>query len=128
MHSCIAVGMVFNRMNETTHIHIYRKGCIMIDKDHIIANLREVFDPEISINIYDLGLIYDIDIDQENKWVTVTHTLTSAFCSFADIIVQNISDAVYKNQEINHVEVITTFDPPFTMESVPETTKMMMGW
>lgn len=99
-----------------------------IDKDHIIANLREVFDPEISINIYDLGLIYDIDIDQDNKWVKITHTLTSAFCPFADSIVQDISAAGYKNQKVNHVEVITTFDPPFTMDSVPEETKAMMGW
>jgi|TARA_R100001244_G_scaffold38349_1_gene34747 metal-sulfur cluster biosynthetic enzyme len=100
----------------------------MIDKERIIANLREVFDPEISINIYDLGLIYDIDINQENKWVTITHTLTSAFCGFADIIVQDISAAGYKNQEVLYVEVITTFDPPFTMDSVSEETKMMMGW
>jgi len=101
---------------------------MMIDKDHIIANLREVFDPEISVNVYDLGLIYDIHIDQENKWVNITHTLTSAFCPFADTIIKNISDACYKNQEINYVEVTTTFDPPFTIDSVPEATKMMMGW
>ena len=100
----------------------------MIDKDHIIANLREVFDPEISVNIYDLGLIYDIDINQENKWVKITHTLTSAFCGFADIIVQNISSAGYKGQEVLYVEVITTFDPPFTMDMVPEETKFMLGW
>ena len=99
-----------------------------IDKDHIIANLREVYDPEISINIYDLGLIYDIDIDQDNKWVKITHTLTSAWCSFADTIVEDITAAGYKNQEINHVEGITTFDPPFTLDSVPEETRLMMGW
>ena len=46
-----------------------------IDKDHIIANLREVFDPEISINIYDLGLIYDIDIDQD-----ILGSIFSKFC------------------------------------------------
>jgi metal-sulfur cluster biosynthetic enzyme len=100
----------------------------MIDKDHIIANLKEVYDPEISINIYDLGLIYEIDIDQENKWVKITHTLTSAWCSFADAIVEDISAAAYKNQQINHVEVITTFDPPFTMDSVPLNARAMLGW
>ena len=99
-----------------------------IDKDIIIANLREVYDPEISMNIYDLGLIYDIDIDQENKWVKVTHTLTSAWCAFADIIVENITAAAYKNQKILNVEVNTTFEPPFTMESVPEETRFIMGW
>ena len=99
-----------------------------IDKDHIIANLKEVYDPEISINIYDLGLIYDIDIDQKNKWVKITHTLTSAWCGFADIIVEDIRSAGHKDQEVNHVEVITTFDPPFTMDSVPEETKFILGW
>ena len=100
----------------------------MIDKEQVIENLREVFDPEISINIYDLGLIYDIEIDQENKWVTITHTLTSAFCSFADVIVSDITAGGYKNQEVLHVEVITTFDPLFTMDSVSEEVKFMMGW
>ena len=99
-----------------------------IDKEQIIANLREVFDPEISVNIYDLGLIYDIDIDQKNRWIKITHTLTSAWCGFADIIVEDITAAGYKNQEVNHVEVITTFDPPFTMDSVSDETKLMIGW
>jgi len=97
-----------------------------IDKEHIIANLREVYDPEISINVYDLGLIYDIDI--EGSEVKITHTLTSAFCPFADAIVQDIYAAGMKNTGATHVEVITTFDPPFTMDSVPEQAKLMMGW
>ena len=99
-----------------------------IDKEQIIDNLRGVFDPEISVNIYDLGLIYDIDIDQKNRWIKITHTLTSAWCGFADIIVEDITAAGYKNQEVNHVEVITTFDPPFTMDSVSDEAKLMMGW
>ena len=98
----------------------------MIDKDHIIANLREVYDPEISVNVYDLGLIYDIEICGDS--VNITHTLTSAFCPFADAIVKDISDAGYKNQEINHVEVITTFEPLFTMDSVPLNTRALLGW
>ena len=97
----------------------------MIDKDHIIANLREVFDPEISVNVYDLGLIYDIEICGDS--VNITHTLTSAFCPFADEIVSNIRQAGMVDN-VNIVNIITTFDPPFTMDSVSEETKMMMGW
>ena len=97
----------------------------MIDKDHIIANLREVFDPEISINIYDLGLIYDIETTEDR--VDITHTLTSAFCPFADEIISNIRQAGMVDN-VNVVNIITTFDPPFTMDSVSEETKMMMGW
>jgi|TARA_B110000967_G_scaffold203898_1_gene245366 metal-sulfur cluster biosynthetic enzyme len=98
-----------------------------IDNDQIIANLREVFDPEISINIYDLGLIYDIAIDEAEKEVTITHTLTSAFCPFADQIVSDIQKAGYVPEVIS-VIINTTFDPPFTMDSVSEEGKLMMGW
>ena len=96
-------------------------------KDLIIERLKEVYDPEISVNIYDLGLIYDIQIIDKDSWVEITHTLTSAFCPFADEIVSNIKEAGMV-PGVEHVEVITTFDPPFTLESVPEETKLLMGW
>ena len=97
-----------------------------INKDHIIENLREVYDPEmLSLNIYDLGLIYDIKIDEDESWVEITHTLTSAFCPFAEDIVNSIKNAGYV-EGVRVVEVITTFDPLFTMDSVSEETKMIM--
>ena len=58
-------------------------------KEEIIKNLRTVYDPEISINIYDLGLIYNIDVNELPK-VTITHTLTSVFCPAADQIIEDI--------------------------------------
>ena len=97
----------------------------MINIDHIIRNLREVYDPEISINVYDLGLIYNIETTEDS--VDITHTLTSAFCPFADEIVSSIRGAGMVDN-VSVVNVITTFDPPFTMDSVSEETKMMMGW
>ena len=100
---------------------------INIDKDHIIANLKEVYDPEISINVYDLGLIYDILIDEKEGSVDIIHTLTSAFCPFADQIVSDIRQAG-QIEGVHIIDVITTFDPPFTMDNVSEETKMMMGW
>ena len=99
-----------------------------IDKDHIIENLKEVYDPEmLSLNIYDLGLIYDININEDESWVEITHTLTSAFCPFAEEIVNSIRTAGYV-EGVRVVEVITTFDPLFTMDSVSEETKLLMGW
>ena len=98
-----------------------------IDRTQIVANLREVYDPEISINVYDLGLIYDILIDEKEGSVDIIHTLTSAFCPFADQIVSDIRQAG-QIEGVHIVNVITTFDPPFTMDNVPEETKMMMGW
>ena len=98
-----------------------------IDKEQIIANLREVYDPEISTNVYDLGLIYDIDIDEKESSVNITATLTSAFCPFADEIVGSMQKAGYAKNVLT-VNVDITFDPPFTMDSVPQDTRDIMGW
>ena len=98
-----------------------------IDREQIIANLREVYDPEFSINVYDLGLIYDIDIDEKESSVNITATLTSAFCPFADEIVGSMQKAGYAKNVLT-VNVDITFDPPFTMDSVPQDTRDIMGW
>ena len=98
-----------------------------IDKDHIIANLKEVYDPEISVNVYDLGLIYDIIIDEKESSVEIIATLTSAFCPFADEIIGSMTKACYiENVRSAHVEI--TFEPPFSIDSVPEATRAIMGW
>ena len=100
----------------------------MIDKQQIIENLKNVYDPEIpSASLYDLGLIYDIVISAREREVTITHTLTSAFCPFADEIVNNIRQAGYV-ENVRSVQIVTTFDPPFTMDMVPEETRLMLGW
>ena len=100
-----------------------------INKEEIIANLREVYDPEISINVYDLGLIYDISIDEKESSVNITATLTSAFCPFADQITEDMQKAGYtKAGNVLSVNVDITFDPPFTMDSVSDEAKLMMGW
>ena len=96
-------------------------------KENIIKQLQEVYDPEISINVFDLGLIYDIQINEEERSVEITHTLTSAFCGFADVIAEDIKNAGYV-PGIDNVSIVTTFDPPFTMDMVPEETKLILGW
>ena len=100
----------------------------MIDKQQIIENLKNVYDPEIpSASLYDLGLIYDIVISAREHEVTITHTLTSAICPFADEIVNYIRQAGYV-ENVRSVQIVTTFDPPFRMDMVPEETRMMLGW
>ena len=99
----------------------------MTIKENIIKQLQEVYDPEISINVFDLGLIYDIQINEEERSVEITHTLTSAFCGFADDIAEMIKNAGYVDG-IDNVSIVTTFDPPFTMDMVPEETKLILGW
>ena len=95
-------------------------------RDKIIQNLRNVYDPEISVNIYDLGLIYDIDLKNIPK-ATITHTLTSAFCPAADMIIQDIKDAVQSVDGIDDCEIITTFDPPFGPEMMSEDVRLALG-
>jgi len=93
---------------------------------NIVDNLRDVYDPEISINVYDLGLIYNIDLDKLPT-VTITHTLTSAFCPFADQIIEDITDAAETVDGVDKVEIITTFDPEFGPEMMSEDAKMILG-
>lgn len=94
--------------------------------EQIEQQLRQVYDPEISINVLDLGLIYHINIDAL-PCVTVTHTLTSAFCPAADMIVEDIKQAVLKVEGVEECEVITTFDPPFGPWAMSEEAKLALG-
>ena len=94
----------------------------------VVANLKTVFDPEIpSVSVLDLGLIYDIEVLDDYTVVKITHTLTSAFCPMADEINQNIKEAGMVDGIKESIANIT-FQPPFSMEMVPEETKMVMGW
>ena len=95
-------------------------------KEKIIEQLKTVYDPEITtINIFDLGLVYDIDIKDKN--VTVTHTLTSMFCPMADAISESIKQAVMKVEEVGEVKVKLTHTPPFTKEMMSEEARFLLG-
>jgi metal-sulfur cluster biosynthetic enzyme len=95
-------------------------------KDKIIDQLKTVYDPEItSINIFDLGLVYDIDI--QDKDVTITHTLTSMFCPMADEISASIKQAVNNVEGVGEVKVKLTHTPPFTKEMMSEDAKLSLG-
>ena len=94
-------------------------------KDLIIENLRNVFDPEISINVYDLGLIYEINILDEH--CDIIMTLTSAFCPAADEIIADVHDAVCAVDDIKTCNVEITFDPPFGPDKMSEEVKLLLG-
>ena len=95
-------------------------------KEEIIKNLKTVFDPEISINIYDLGLIYNIDISQLPT-VTITHTLTSVFCPAADQIIEDIKMETERAEGVDECMIITTFDPPFGPEMMSEEARLILN-
>ena len=95
-------------------------------KEEIIKNLRTVFDPEISFNIYDLGLIYNIDISELPK-VTITNTLTSVFCPAADQIIDDIKMETERVEGVDECMIITTFDPPFGPEMMSEEARLIFN-
>ncbi len=80
-------------------------------RDKIIEALKNVYDPEIPINIWDLGLIYGINIS--NGMVHIKMTLTSPMCPIAYVIVQQVTDAVSKIEGVKDVKVDLVFDPPW---------------
>ena len=94
----------------------------------VVKNLEQVYDPEMpSISVIHLGLIYDIEILENNTVVKITHTLTSAFCPMADEINQIIKNAGMV-EGIKESIANCTFQPPFSMDMVPEEPKLAMGW
>ena len=95
-------------------------------RNKIIANLRTVYDPEIPVNIYDLGLIYEVNLT-EYPTVTITHTLTSAFCPAADDIIAGIFFAAVNVEGISNCYVNTVFDPPFSFEMMSDDAKLQLG-
>lgn len=97
-----------------------------ITEEQVRAALRNVYDPEIDHNVQDLGLIYDVKI--QGTHVTVTHTLTSVMCPFGEEICENIELAVATVPGVTHVSRILTFTPPFSIDMVPEETRLAMGW
>ena len=97
----------------------------MIDKDHIIANLREVFDPEISINIYDLGLIYSLDIDKKNN-VAIKMTLTTPNCPVAGSMPENVGKAVSEIECMFSIKVELVWEPQWTKDMMSEDAKLAL--
>ena len=96
-------------------------------RQRVIESLQKVYDPEMpSVSVYDLGLIYKIEV--KDDWVGIEHTLTSTACPFADQICADIESAVVDTEGVRAIDRQLVFEPAFTMEMVPEETKLIMGW
>jgi metal-sulfur cluster biosynthetic enzyme len=100
-------------------------------KEKIIAHLREIYDPELPVNIYDLGLIYNIDTWTDEvsmmKKAKITMTLTSATCSFSQVIIDLVKSIAARQEGLEDVEVDIVFDPPWSQESMSDEAKLTMG-
>jgi len=96
-------------------------------KDQIVLALKCVYDPEIPVDVYELGLIYDIKIFPVNN-VYILMTLTSPSCPSAGEIPGEIEQKVREVEGVNDVSVELTFDPPYTTEMMSEVAKLELGF
>lgn len=92
----------------------------------IVLTLKTIFDPEIPVNVYDLGLIYDIDFEPSGE-VNIRMTLTAPNCPMADVLVEDITTQVGKVKGVEEVNVILTFDPPWDRSMMSDETLLELG-
>ena len=102
-----------------------QKENLTIKKEDIINQLKEVFDPEIPVNIYDLGLIYEIGINDEKK-VKIEMTLTSPNCPVAESLPQDVSQKIKKIGGMTSLAVYLTFEPPWDKDKMSEDAKLAL--
>ena len=96
-------------------------------KDKIEEVLRTVHDPEIPVNIMELGLVYEIKINEGNK-VKITMTLTAPACPVAGEIIMEVESKVRAIEGVNDVHVHLTFDPPWNRDMMTEEAKLELGF
>lgn len=98
-----------------------------INQAEVMDALRECYDPEIPVNIVDLGLIYNVDIDHETGNVEVTMTLTAMGCPMAGEVISEVEMRVEGVEHVQHCTVTMTFDPPWSPERMTEDAKWELG-
>ena len=96
-------------------------------KDNVIAAIQTVYDPEIPINIWEVGLIYEVNVDDDGK-AHVLMTLTSPNCPVAESLPTEVRDAVAAVEGVTNSEVEITWDPPWDPEMLSEAAKLELGF
>jgi FeS assembly SUF system protein len=94
-------------------------------RDKVIATLRNIYDPEIPVNLYDLGLIYDIKID--GRAVSIVMTLTTPHCPVAESMPGQVECAIKELDEVDDASVTLTWDPPWNAENLSDEVKLTLG-
>ena len=95
-------------------------------KQKIIEKIQKIYDPEIPVNIYDLGLIYKIDVDEENK-VKIDMTLTSPNCPVAESLPNEVKDNVKKVEGVSDVDLNLVWEPPWDKDKMSEAAKLELN-
>lgn len=94
--------------------------------EEIVKVLKGIYDPEIPVDIYELGLIYDVMVNTDNE-VKILMTLTSPNCPVAESLPQEVQDKVKNIEGVKDAEVEITFDPPWTRDLMSEEAKLELG-
>tara|TARA_B100001121_G_C18128737_1_gene362369 strand:- start:103 stop:402 length:300 start_codon:yes stop_codon:yes gene_type:complete len=95
-------------------------------KEKIIAEIKKIYDPEIPVNIYELGLIYDVSIDN-NKKVYVKMTLTSPNCPVAESLPNEVKNSIKEIKEVAEVNIDLVWDPPWDKSMMSEAAKLELN-
>ena len=98
---------------------------ITLEKDDVIEALRDVYDPEIPVNIVDLGLVYDVDINSTN--IDVKMTLTFVGCGMGPYIAQQAEWRLAEIEGVEDINVELVFEPPWTPDMITEEGKRLLG-
>lgn len=100
-------------------------------EEKIVEHLKQIYDPELPVNIYDLGLIYRVECTTNEvsmlKMCQITMTLTSATCSMSDVIVGLVKSIVNRQSGLENIDVDIVFDPPWNQDSMTDEAKLAMG-
>ena len=96
-------------------------------REEVIEVLRTVYDPEIPVNIYELGLVYDVEVD-EDAHVKVRMTLTSPMCPVAESLPPEVEQKIRQLPGIAHVDVEITWEPPWNPSMMSEAAKLQLGF
>ena len=104
-----------------------KENDILTVEEKIVKMLRSVYDPEIPVNVYDLGLIYSIEVDDE-KNVHIEMTLTAPNCPAADFIVEDVRMKVESIDDVKSVDIQLVFEPEWDKDMMSEEAKLELGF
>ena len=95
-------------------------------KAEVIKEIKKIYDPEIPVNIYELGLIYKIEVIEEKK-ININMTLTSPNCPVAESLPKEVKDSAMQVEEIENVDVELVWDPPWTKDMMSDAAKLELN-
>ena len=95
-------------------------------KEKIIKEIKKIYDPEIPVNIYELGLIYEIKVEKNNH-IKVKMTLTTPNCPVAESLPKEVKDSIMQVKEVNDVDLELVWDPPWDKSMMSEAAKLELN-